>query len=1150
MLVWPKAAIFKGCNPFGQNQRPLGAFNDLMLRFLGKWLVFVYLLAAGPTAYGQNQSSQTFFGKNKIQYRDFEWSSLSGPNFEVYYSVGGRELGVYAATIAEQTIRQVEDYLNYRADGRYQILIYNNISDLNQTNLGFDLEQYNTGGLTRLGGNKVLVHFSESRDAFLRELRVGIAKVLLFDMMYGGNIGERVQNAALVYLPDWYLNGLFAFVHTEWGTEQDNQLRELLSKKRIKKFNHLLTQNPELAGHSFWHFINETYGRTSVPNMLYFTRVNRDFQTGMRMVTEKKLKALSKDWLNYYRARYAGDDEERGWPGDTLVLKKIRKKAELTQLKLSPDGTRLAYVEHRKGIHRMYVHDLTSNKRKRVHKSGVKWQMLYGGNLYPVLSWHPNSRNIAYFFDIKGRVHFGTIKFDDKGKFEVNEYPLFRFDQVYDIDYSPDGQHIALSGARNGQTDIFLYHVPSKRIIPITSDPFDDYEPRYYDNGRRLLFASNRSVDSLIQFTGDSLEPQAKTDLFAYNFNSENKQMLLRLTATPQVAERSPKWQFGPYFSYLSDASGIVNRQLGQIDSIPYTVIRDSTYFEVNETGDSITRVHHDTLQLYRDTSYHVTAGNYKRSIVWHDTRPRSGDYLEILDFKSKRPVIFRGKIRPDNLAAVTQQVSETRYRSLFEKQVARKPERNKQLVNLSVPIGMLDNRAFNKAADSTAVNKSGYTFQAPSRFPLLEEQKAGDSGIVVREIETFRKRMESVSRDPYRLAKTRLYATNMSIDYMVSQVGNTIFQNDMPSFTVSTINALNQNAGIILKAGLSDLFEDHKLSGGMLINTDFSNNQYYLMYEYLRRRWDRRFLFVQSRSQRQNEFDVIKTNTLEGMVQFAYPLNRFQSVRLSGIYRSDRDTYLATDSRRLVREGVFNHVAGAKAEFVQDNTKELALNTLRGTRWKIYVEGYKFLNTSNEYMGVIGLDYRTYLQIHKNMIWANRIASNISLGDRKTLFMLGGVDNWLLPRMDNSLAPPANQNFAYRGLGTNMRGFLQNARNGANFFLINSEVRFPFVQVISRSPVSSEFWRNLAVVGFADVGTAWSGLNPFSLDNPFNVTTFEDGPVRVTVVTNKNPIIAGYGVGARMRLLGYFLRIDRAWGLDDGQILRPVWYFSLSLDF
>ena len=1125
-----------------------------MLKKLLPYLLCLGAFIAKGPAWSQNQSSQTFFGKNKIQYRDFEWSNLSGPNFEIYYAVGGRELGVYTATIAEETVRQIEDFMNYRAEGKYQIIIYNNISDLNQTNLGFDLEQYNTGGLTRLGGNKVLVHFSDSRDAFLRELRVGIAKVLLFDMMYGGNIGERVQNAATIYLPDWYLNGLFSYIHTEWGTENDNQLRDLLSTKRFKKFNHLLNDHEELAGHSFWHFISETYGRTALPNILYLTRVNRDFQEGLSYVTGKKMKQLSKDWLAFYRARYEGEDALRSMPVDTLYLRKFRKKAELTQLKFSPDGSKMAYVEHRKGLHRMYVHDLTTGKRERVHKSGVKWLYLHGGNQYPVLSWHPNSKTIAYFFDVKGRVHFGTIRLNDKGKHEVMEYPLFRFDQVYDMDFSPDGQHIALSGARNGQTDIFLYHVPSKRILPITSDPFDDFEPRYFDGGSKILFSSNRPIDTLIQINSDTLEPMPTTDVFVY-FNEEGKKaQLLRVTNTPEVNERSPQWQYGNFFSYLSDQSGVMNRHIGRLDSIPYEVIRDSLVEYEGDSGELLSYTLYDTLILYRDTAYQVPAGNYQRNIRWHDTQSRTGQYIELLAMREKRPKIYRGRLRPDSLAAVAELPAATRYRLIFETKAAKRPAATKQLIGVTVPVGMLDNAGYKTPKDSLGnplPKTASYSFQPQYRFPLLELEVEPGKPPVIQEIASFRKRSQSVSKDPYRVAKTRLYTPTMSTDYLVSQVGNTIFQNDMPSFTVSTVNALNNNVGLILKGGLSDLFEDHKLSGGLLLNADYSNNQYYLMYEYLRRRWDQRYLFVQTRSQQPVGFSgLAKVNTLEGMAQFSYPFNRYQSVRLAAIYRSDNSTFTSTDLSQLQRPSLFEHVAGVKTEFVQDNTKELALNTLRGTRWKVYVEGYKFLNNNKDYMTVVGLDYRTYLQIYKNFIWANRVATNVSLGSRKTLFMLGGVDNWLLPRMDNSLAPPANENFAYRAVGTNMRGFLQNARNGANFFLMNTELRLPFVQVISRSPVSSEFWRNLALVGFADVGTAWSGPDPFSLDNPFNVTFFEDGPVRVKVVTNKNPIIAGYGLGARMRLFGYFLRIDRAWGIDDGQILRPVWYFSLNLDF
>ena len=43
---------------------------------------------------------------------------------------------------------------------------------------------------------------------------------------------------------------------------------------------------------------------------------------------------------------------------------------------------------------------------------------------------------------------------------------------------------------------------------------------------------------------------------------------------------------------------------------------------------------------------------------------------------------------------------------------------------------------------------------------------------------------------------------------------------------------------------------------------------------------------------------------------------------------------------------------------------------------------------------------------------------------------------------------------------------------------------------------------------------------------------------------------IYGYGFGLRSRILGYFVRADWAWGVDDGVVLPAVFYFSLSLDF
>jgi len=41
-----------------------------------------------------------------------------------------------------------------------------------------------------------------------------------------------------------------------------------------------------------------------------------------------------------------------------------------------------------------------------------------------------------------------------------------------------------------------------------------------------------------------------------------------------------------------------------------------------------------------------------------------------------------------------------------------------------------------------------------------------------------------------------------------------------------------------------------------------------------------------------------------------------------------------------------------------------------------------------------------------------------------------------------------------------------------------------------------------------------------------------------------------GYGVGVRSTLLGYFLKLDYAWGIETRQVQDSRLYFSLGMDF
>jgi len=115
---------------------------------------------------------------------------------------------------------------------------------------------------------------------------------------------------------------------------------------------------------------------------------------------------------------------------------------------------------------------------------------------------------------------------------------------------------------------------------------------------------------------------------------------------------------------------------------------------------------------------------------------------------------------------------------------------------------------------------------------------------------------------------------------------------------------------------------------------------------------------------------------------------------------------------------------------------------------------------------------------------------------------------------------------------------------------LINSELRIPLFQYFTNQPIRSDFIRNFQVVGFADIGTAWTGTSPYSKTNSLFRKEYPGNPIDIVVTKDIEPIVAGYGFGLRSRLLGYFMRADWAWGVDDGVVQPRIFYFSLGLDF
>lgn len=131
------------------------------------------------------------------------------------------------------------------------------------------------------------------------------------------------------------------------------------------------------------------------------------------------------------------------------------------------------------------------------------------------------------------------------------------------------------------------------------------------------------------------------------------------------------------------------------------------------------------------------------------------------------------------------------------------------------------------------------------------------------------------------------------------------------------------------------------------------------------------------------------------------------------------------------------------------------------------------------------------------------------------------------------------------------MRGFQQNIRNGNSFVTWNTEIRWPVFQYFVNKPLKSEFLKQFQLVGFGDLGTAWTGMNPYSKDNNLNIERLGSSPLVVTLRSQKEPFVGGVGYGLRTKLWGYFVRADWAWGIEEGRMNdKSRFYISLNLDF
>ncbi len=1061
-----------------------------------------------------SQRINTEFGKNRVQFHDdfTSWSKYETENFTTYYYGKSRSIAHAAVQMAEYDHDEIQKLLEHRMNDKIEIMVYTDLSDIKQSNLGTEEIFQNQKGQTKTVGKKMFVYFDGDHQHLRHQIRQGIASVYMNSIIQGSGVQEIVQNALLLNLPPWFKDGLVKFADESWNNESHQALLHLMmSKDKYLNFEKLAADYPEVAGHSMWYFLEQNYGRTRISQLIYITRIYRNLENSFSYVLYVPYEQIIKDWALFYIKMYDLDRFEYKEEGKSIVSLKKKHHKNIGQLAYSPDNKRLAYVTNNIGKQEIYIYNFQDKSTKRVFKNNCKNPFQTADKQYPIIEWHPNNRSLLILYEKKDVPYLRKLDSVSE-EYEEESIPE-SFQRIYSMDFINDNK-ILFSATTNGFSDLFFYKPKGRSTDRITDDIWDDLDASYVKTQDRegIVFLSNRINDTLRREKLDTIMPLLKKDIYFLDLSNEDGK-LTKISNSPNKDESKLHIDNNLRMVYLNSLPGTKYRNTKTLFSFESPIVNSppGIYIDEHTISDD-------------GTVYSFVDQDDEYFYIQHVKKPDFSASFELNEIQQK--------VTPEAL----------------------EKEEQEPILNTEIPDNLLFQSPFEDPQDLEDFESEKSVASNPS-LPGTFEWNFTDSDRSVHKFEVFR---ASAAKLKFKV-----------FDFSTSFNNEPLFEG-LESYSDLDNELNNDPVGLLFRARIKDIFEDYSMEAGARYATSLNGSEYYLMFDNNKKRWDKRYTIYRKAESnlisQETPFDRLRKHTLLGMARYKYPFDIFRSVRFTGSLRFDKTFITSTTLPNHEQAFQNDKRISVKAEYIYDNTFNVGINIKNGTRYKAYLEAINGFNLelrepyafdlNQGFTTILGFDARHYVPVLKKSVIAMRLAGAGSIGSKQMLYYIGGTENWLLPQFDNSIPIPEDGQFAFKALAPHLRGFNHNIRNGGSFLVGNLEYRIPFVEMLFGKSVKRPVLKNLQLIGFADAGMAWHGLSPYSDKNPLNteriVKESSDGPdiIVLNVTYFRDPLVLGYGWGMRTTLLGYFIRLDIARGVESGIINEPKFHVSLGYDF
>ncbi len=438
------------------------------------------------------------FGKNKIQYRDFDWQIYHSPHFDVYYYTEQDALLEKVVSFAESAYDELSQALDYQIQDPTPLIFYETHSAFEQNNIILNFIPEGVGAFASPVRYRMVLPVDMPDPELLGLIKHELTHIFQYYMLYQGSLAKGLANNA----PLWLTEGMASYMAKDEQTTDRMFLRDMVVNDNIPP----ITQSniggffAYRFGHAVFDFIEERWGQDGFLDFIYEfrntigSRVGRAVERTFKMDSED----FDREFRRWLRQKYLPQLVETGEPGDfgrPFRIEDAPYSSDISPV-ASPSGDLVAALStYKAGQLDVILFDARKRRFLRNLTRGFETEYQYIAAKFVAsppgmgrdLTFSPDGNTLATFAK---RERGRSLVLIDVIKGGIRQIIDLDVEQPFSPTWHPDGRTIAFGGNQNGSFDIFAIDLETLEVRNVTNDALYDAAPTFSPDGERLVYSS------------------------------------------------------------------------------------------------------------------------------------------------------------------------------------------------------------------------------------------------------------------------------------------------------------------------------------------------------------------------------------------------------------------------------------------------------------------------------------------------------------------------------------------------------------------------------------------------------------------------------------------------------------------------------------